>query len=345
MRRRIFFLNALLAASAAAIPTSFKNMSASPRYIKPPRIRSGMKVALIAPSSPPAPAKIEAAMSNLVSLGLDVRPGKHLYDQTGHLAGPDDARLSDLHAAFADPEIGAVWCVRGGYGASRLLPFIDYDLIRRRPKPLVGYSDVTALHVAIHQRTGLVCFHGQVAGGDFPDDTRKYVTDTLFSGEKRQIIGIFPEYDRPEGLWYAPATIRSGRAEGRLTGGNLALLAALAGTPFSPKFAGKIVFIEDVGEQPYRIDRMLTQLLQSTDLRKAAGIALGVMNECAPKPDSFSLSLIDTLRLCLAPLGIPVVYGLKFGHISRQAVLPYGVKTLLDADAMSLTLLENAVGD
>jgi muramoyltetrapeptide carboxypeptidase len=344
MQRRRFLQTTGIA--AAGLPQlnfmdHHKRAVEKPRLIRPQRLHPGATVALIAPCSPPAPEKLEKAIANLQGFGYRIVEGKSLRKQYGHLAGADAERLADLHEAFQNPDIDAVWCVRGGYGAGRLLPAIDYELIRRHPKPLIGYSDVTALHIALHQRTGLVTFHGPVAASDFPADTRHYLESVLIRPQAP--LEIKPPDLLPEGPEYQPFVITPGKTEGPLTGGNLALLSALAGTPFAPKFRGRIVFIEDVGEQPYRIDRMLTQLLQGTDLPSAAGIALGVFAECQPKPGTFSLSLPDTLRDCLGNLGIPVVYGLPFGHVSNQATFPYGIRAMLDAGNMQLVLEEIAV--
>lgn len=282
-------------------------------------------------------------IQNLRDLGFNLVEGKHLRSQHGHLAGTDSERLADLHWAFENPAIEAVWCIRGGYGATRLLPDVDYSLIKRNPKPFIGYSDITALHCAIQQRTGLVTFHGQVAGGAFPEDTWRYLQAVVMQPEiPLEIVAPIPE-NAPERIEYQPFTIQSGQAKGTLIGGNIALLAAMAGTDFAPIFSHKIVFMEDIGEQPYRMDRLLTQLLQGTDLRAAAGIALGVFNDCQPKPGSPSLSLEATLRDRLGDLGIPVVYGLPFGHVDHQATLPYGIQAQLDADQKVLRLLENSV--
>lgn len=316
-------------------------ITTAPQLRKAPRLKAGATVALIAPCSPPTEEKISKALANLDALGFKIVEGKSLRARLGYLAGSDQERLADLHWAFQDPAIDAVWCVRGGYGASRLLPDLDYDLIRKHPKPFIGYSDVTALHLAIHARTGLVTFHGQVAGGDFPEGTVEHFKAVVMDAADKHVIAA-PREGFPDEA-YRPFTITTGKAQGVLTGGNLALLSALAGTAFAPVFKNKIAFIEDVGEQPYRLDRMFTQLLQATDLSKAAGIALGVFNECQPKPDSPSLSLPDTLRDRLAGLGIPVAYGIPFGHVSYQATLPYGVRAELDATAQTLTILEAAV--
>ncbi|MFN0015558.1 MAG: LD-carboxypeptidase [Saprospiraceae bacterium] len=311
--------------------------------LKPSRLLPGGTVGLIAPASPVSDEKIAKALANLAALGYQVREGSALRNRHGHLAGNDAARLADLHWAFSDPEVDAVWCVRGGYGCTRLLPMLDYDLIRRNPKPLLGYSDVTALHLAIGQKTGLVTFHGPVAAADFPENTlqhfRAAVTDPQ-AGYLIQAPG--PDTVLPDEA-YRPYTIAPGKAQGQLTGGNLSLLTALAGTPFAPTFAQKIVFIEDVGEQPYRIDRMLTQLLHATDLRQAAGIALGVFAECTAKNTDFSLTLPETLVDLLGNLGLPVAYGLPFGHVPHQATFPYLTEAAFDADNRTLTLLETGV--
>lgn len=344
MRRRDFFK--LSGLSGLASGFSFFNMASSellaaPHRLIPARLRARARVALIAPSSSASEEKVTRALSNLAAFGFTAAEGKYLRDQNGYLAGTDAQRLEDLHQAFADTSIDAIWCVRGGYGAGRLLPRLDYELIRKNPKPLIGYSDITALHQAIHQRTGLVTFHGPVGASDFPDNTLQHFKAILMDGAARH--DIVAVKDDTLGTEYQPFVITGGQASGLLTGGNLALLSALAGTPFAPRFKNKIAFIEDVGEQPYRLDRMLTQLLQATDLKEAAGIALGVFNDCQPKPDSPSFSLPETLKICLGNLNMPVVYGIPFGHVSSQATLPYGIMAGLDADAFRLSILEPAV--
>ena len=331
-----------MASGFALAQMSFKsNSEASPRRLKALRLKQGATIGLIAPSSPPSEEKLDKAISNMETLGFKIKEGKSLRSQFGYLAGTDEARLADLHWAFEDDAVDAVWCIRGGYGASRLLPKIDYRLIRKHPKPFIGYSDVTALHLAISARSGLVSFHGPVAASDFPEFTLHHFKEVVMNGADNHVIEA-SKSDFP-GDAYEAFTISPGKATGTLIGGNLALLAALVGTPYAPVFSKKIVFIEDVGEQPYRIDRMLTQLLQGTDLSKAAGIALGVFNECQPKPGSPSLSLADTLRDRLGNLNLPVMYGIPFGHVALQATLPYGILAELDASAQKLTILEAAV--
>ncbi len=310
---------------------------------KPKRLKQGGTIALIAPASPPAEAKFVKAFENLTALGFNIKPGKNMRAQFGYLAGTDEARVADIHAAFEDPEVDAIWCVRGGYGCTRILPLLNFDLIRENPKPLIGYSDITALHIALLQRAGVVSYHAQVGGGDMTPFTRNHLNKTLLEGVSDYLIPAMDTTLRT-GPEYQPWTITAGKAKGPLTGGNLAVLSAMAGTAFAPVFKNKIAFIEDIGEAPYRIDRMLTQLIQATDLRQANGIVLGIFNDCEQKGDTPTLKLAETLKDRLAGLGMPVYYGAPFGHISDQCVMPYGIEAEMDADAMTLRLLETAVG-
>ncbi|MFN0214987.1 MAG: LD-carboxypeptidase [Saprospiraceae bacterium] len=347
MLRRNFFKTVSLATLASNL--SIFNIMAEnpdapkPGLVKPSRLREGATVALIAPSSPPSQKKMDKGIANLTNFGYKIVEGKSLRAVNGYLAGTDADRLADFHWAFQNPEIEAVWCIRGGYGATRLLPNLDFDLIRRNPKPLIGYSDVTVLHLAIHQRTGLVTFHGPVAAAEYPEDTLQHLHAVLIKGVAPYEISTNRLGIESEPSEYQPFAIRPGQSTGVLTGGNLTMLCCLTGTEFAPEFKNKIVFIEEVGEQPYRLDRMLTHLLQATDLAEAAGIALGVFNDCQAKPDSPSFSLPDTLRNRLENLGMPIVYGFPFGHVEHQATLPYGISVKLDAEKMSLTILESAV--
>lgn len=315
----------------------------NPQRILPAPLRPGAKISLIAPASPASDEKIAQALTNLKNLGFEVKEGASMRKRLGHLAGTDAERLADLHAAFSDPDTDAVWCVRGGYGCTRLLPNVDFDLIRRHPKPFFGYSDVTALHLAIGQKTGLVTFHAPVAAGEYEPATFPHLIAVARDGTAPYTINKRTNNDVVSDVPFAPFIIREGAAEGELTGGNLSLLAAMCGTPWQPSFKDKMVFLEDVGEQPYRIDRLLTQLLEATDLRQAAGLALGVFYDCQPKKGEYSLSLQETLIDRLAQLNLPVFYGFPFGHILEQATLPYGIQARMDAKAGTLTLLERAV--
>lgn len=333
------------------------------RLVKPKRLAKGDTVAIISPSGSLDAEELEKSVQNLTGFGFRVKVGRNAGKINGFLAGTDGERLEDLHWAFADREIDAIWCSRGGYGASRLLPYINFNLIRRNPKILIGYSDITALHLAIYEKCGLVTFHGPVAASTFSDYSKKHSLELLMNPSTNYKVELAPvvqplptetqtEETAPnqasgalkDANLYKTEIITDGVCRGRLVGGNLSLLAALAGTPFALKsLKGKILFIEDVNEQPYRIDRMLTQLRQTVDLKQAEGIALGVFRGCNPRGDAPTQSLIDVLKDNLGNLGIPVIYGLSFGHIRNQFTLPMGIMTKLDTPSATVTFLETSV--
>lgn len=314
-----------------------------PALVKPRRLQKGDTVGLITPGSYIDDEDLQKAVTNIESLGLRVKPGRHLRAQRGFTAGTDAQRLADLHAMFADEQVAGVWCARGGYGCSRLLPLIDYELIARHPKVFIGYSDITALLQAFFLKTGLVGFHGPVGASDFTDYTREQVTAVLMDPAPRHAIALAAANQAVKDDAYQLRVLRPGVARGPLAGGNLSLLAALAGTSYALQGAGQLLFIEDVGEKPYRIDRMLTQLRQAAGIGAAAGIALGIFADCEADPDDRSLTLLETLQDRLGDLGIPVVYGLSFGHIEHMCTLPVGLPAELDTATLTLTLQEAGV--
>ena len=345
------FRRTFIGKSAAAASTFFMNIPLmdirdkknKKTLIKPAPIPAGATIALIAPASPPADAKIEKALTNLSAMGFKVKEGMHLRSKYGYLAGSDADRVADIHAAFTDPEVAAIWCVRGGYGCTRFLDLLDYDLIRKHPKPLIGYSDITAMHIALYQQAGLVSFHGQVGGGDMTEYTLRHIQMSLMDIRSSPLgIPTFYQNMRPTDD-YQPFMVRGGKAEGPLIGGNLTLLAVMSGTSFAPKFKDHIVFIEEIGEAPYRVDRMLTQLIHGSDLKKAKGIVLGIFTDCIQKSDAATLNIRECIHDRLGNLGIPVYYGAPFGHISDQCVIPYGIQASIDADRMEMTFLESGL--
>ena len=303
---------------------------------------------MVAPSAAPnEPERIRFAIDTVESLGFKVKPGAHLYDREGYLAGSDAARAADLNAMFADDGVDAIWCVRGGYGASRILPALDYALMQRKPKALIGYSDITALHVAIHRHAGLVTFHGPVAFRAFTPYSLGELKRVLWTGETPVRLGGPPPFERAEGRvdWEnRVATLVPGRARGRLLGGNLCLMSHLCGTPYFPDLRGAILFLEDVEEAYYRIDRMLTQLWLSGALAGVAGVAFGKFTNCNSSPFFLQNRPLDDIlaERCRA-LGVPAVSGIMVGHIEDQTTLPVGCLAELDADAGTLTLLEPGV--
>ncbi len=313
------------------------------KLIKPKRLKPGDTVAIIAPSSGADAKQFEKAVQNMADLGFKTKLGKYATAINGFLAGTDAQRVEDIHWAFSDKSIDAVWCVRGGYGLSRILPQIDYALIKKNPKVFIGYSDITALHLGIHQNTGLVTFHGPVASSTYSDYPKKHVINALMEPVVPEKIELSPDNVAKGTLLYKTQVIIKGTARGRLIGGNLSLLTALAGTPFALRNTkGKILFAEDVGEKPYRIDRMFTQLKQSVNLRELAGIALGIFEGCDAADDK-SQTVVDVVKDNLGSLGIPVIYGLSFGHIRDQFTLALGIEAEMDAEKATLTLLESGV--
>ncbi len=336
-------------ATAAAAPLAVLNVSAAgPSLIKPAALREGDTVGLITPSTGVFdPETLQLVDRMLKYFKLQGKWGKNVKHKFGYVGGTVRERLDDLHDAFRDPAVKAVFPLRGGYGSAQLLNLIDYNLIRANPKIFVGYSDITALHLAIHQRTGLVTFHGPVVLSHFGDYTEKHFRQALF-----QTVPIGSVTNPPDSSALRPEhmlrTIRPGKARGQLIGGNLTLISTTMGTAYEMDTRGKIVFIEDVGEEPYRIDRMLTQLRLSGKLDSAAGLIFGECADCRPndyKP-SFNTSgftLGEVVDNLLGDLRIPVLSGLTIGHTNDQLTLPLGVMATLDADKGELVIEESAV--
>ncbi|MEP1742281.1 MAG: LD-carboxypeptidase [Kangiellaceae bacterium] len=346
MTQRRNFIKATIATSLlATIPLSGLAISASGPKIKPKRLKPGDTIGLIAPSSNTwENEEIDFAMDVLRSFGFKVKPGEHLYKRHGYLAGEDKQRASDVNKMFADKGVDAVYCLRGGYGSPRILPHLDYDLIKKNPKVIVGYSDVTALLNAIYSKTNLVTFHGPIAKQNFTDYTLKNFKKVLFSPQANIELATPPVFEAKEGQAEKDnrlITVTPGKATGQLIGGNLSLMVKLVGTPFEPSYKNKILFLEDVEEQPYRVDGMLTHLLIAGRLKQLAGIVFGKCTDCEAK--GASLSLEQVIQDRLGNLNIPVLKGVMIGHIDDMATIPVGAIATLDASRKRLTLNETAV--
>lgn len=314
--------------------------------LKPAALRQGDTVGLITPSTFVSdPDRLLLAERTLRYFGLKPKFGRNVKKREGYLGGTVAERVSDLHDMFRDPEVRAVFCIRGGFGAAHLLEAIDYALIARNPKIFLGYSDITALHLAIHRRTGLTTFHGPVVLSGFTAYTQEHFRKALFETKPLGTLTNPPDSDplRPAHLL---RTVRPGKARGPLTGGNLTLISTTLGTPFEIDTKGKIVFIEDVDEQPYSVDRMLTHLKLAGKLDAAAGIVFGECSDCRPrdfKPSFDStFSTAEVVDRILGNLSIPVFTGLTIGHTSDQLTLPLGVMATLDADEKKLIIEEAA---
>lgn len=299
-------------------------------------LKAGDTVGLICPAGIINEERVLKATANMQSLGLEVKLGTHIMEQSGYLAGTDANRLADLHAMYRDPSVKAVWCIRGGYGCTRILPMIDFNLLGSDPKPLFGYSDVTALHHSFYNKAGIQTFHSPVAASDFTSFTFNHVQSIVF-GQPGKEIEIKPcaENDQlfTEGKSvFERYVIHPGKAEGRLWGGNLSLLAAMSGTEYLRLKKDTILYIEDIGEAPYRIDRMLTQLFQMLPLDKIKAIVVGVCDGCEKKENEQSYTLKEVIEDRIGKLNIPSVYGFPFGHIPNQCTLPFGAFASFDAD-------------
>ena len=330
---------------AAATQGKGKRMQQQHALIKPARLRQGDLVAIIAPGGFTDEDAIAKAVRNIESLGLRASLGANIRAVHGNYAGTVQQRLDDLHAAFADPEVKAVWAIRGGSGCISLLALLDYALIRRNPKVLIGYSDITALHLAIGRQTGLVTFHGPVASSTFSDYTVTQLRNVLMTPQDNYTIPMALDNHRRAQTQpnFAIRTVHGGQATGRLTGGNLCMVSALAGTPYAADFREHILFLEEINEVPYRIDRMLCQLDLAVGFKHAAALMLGIFEHCEAAEGDTALSLDATLDQHLQPLQVPAVSGYSFGHIRHQFTIPMGILATLDADRQTLTLLEPAV--
>lgn len=291
----------------------------------PPPLTAGARVALVAPAGPVrSAAELDVAVEQARSLGWEPVLGTNAQLTHGYLAGADTARLADLNTALRDDRIDGIWCLRGGYGAMRLLHELDVDAMRRSPKPLIGYSDITVLHAALGCAANVVTYHGPTARSLMSPFSRDSFVRAVV--ERRDPCGTAAE----------ARTLRPGRAEGRLVGGNLALLAALCGTPFAPDYTDAILVIEDVGEATYRIDRMLRQLALSGALSRLAGLAFGHFTEGTPAHDANSCALDEILLEAADMADVPAVAGIPMGHIDDQWTIPLGATAELDADALTL---------
>jgi muramoyltetrapeptide carboxypeptidase len=328
--------------SRRAFAAMMPHMQYAPGSVKPRPLPPGATIGLVAPSGGMPPEAVEAGVARMQALGYRTVLGAHACERHGYLAGTDAQRAADFNAIWSDPAVDGVVCLRGGYGAMRILECIDWDAVRAKPKWFCGFSDITALHLAMEKEAGLVTFHGPMAAAFGNEEYDR--PGFLQAMQCAEPLGEIAWPDLAMEGAPEPLVVREGVAEGRLIGGNLSLLAAMAGTPWEPDYTGRIVLIEDIDEPPYRMDRMLLQLLLSNNLSRAAGILFGDSPTCWNGEEGRpSLTLPDVLNELLAPLGIPVLYGFPCGHTQFRATIPLGVQARLDAGAASLTILEPAV--
>lgn len=342
MNKRTFIKSfGLLAASTPILGFDFIKNTDFPSSLLPKSIKKGDTVGIISPSAATADRmEFTYAKEAMEALGFKVKLGENLKNRFGHLAGTDQERANDLNQMFADPEVKAVICIRGGSGAARILPLIDYDLIKANPKPLLGYSDITALHCAIYSQTGLITFHGQNGTGSWNSFNVKQFETVFF---EKELVTYQNEMTKGDDLVTKGnriQTLKGGIVEGPILGGNLTVLSSLSGTPYYPDFKESILFVEDIGEDPYRIDRMMSTLQLNGTLANIKGFIFGQCSGCTPGGGYGSFTVDQIMDHYILPLGIPAYTGAMIGHIPKQFIIPVGAKVRMDADKGIFTTLE-----
>jgi len=311
------------------------------KIIKPEKLEKGDVIGIISPASTPNDiSKIEKGVRYFENLGYRVEIGKNVGKKHGYLAGTDEERLSDLHEMFKNKAVKAIISLRGGYGSGRLLDKINYSTIKRNPKILVGYSDITALQMSIFKKTKLVTFAGPMVATDFAGSINKYTEENFWKilTSSKKIGKMFNP--REENFYI----LNKGRAEGHILGGNLAVLLSLWGTQYMPDLKNSILLIEDIGEEPYRIDRLLNQLRLSNSLKNVKGIILGRFVDCYEKDkQKDSITLNEVIENYFGDLNIPVLYSFSHGHVNENLTVPFGINCKLNASRNFVELTESAV--
>ncbi|SET63795.1 muramoyltetrapeptide carboxypeptidase [Natronincola peptidivorans] len=306
--------------------------------IKPKALTQGDTIGVIAPSSPATEDKVQLAVEELTKLGFKVKLTESCYATHGYLAGSDELRAEDFNRMFNDKEVQGIICLRGGYGAMKILHKIDQKAIKNNPKVFIGYSDITSLHLLINQNCNLVTFHGPMAAADIAKGLDDFSKESFLKAvTKSEAMGLIgnPEDSKIE-------CIVKGEARGKIVGGNLALVSGTMGTPYEIDTRGKLLFLEEIGEEPYRVDRMLTQLALAGKLEDAEGVILGDWNDCDPQKRQVSLSLMEVFEEIIVPYGKPTIYNLKAGHCTPKVTLPFGVEAALKATEGKLYIEEAA---
>lgn len=339
-----FLINSVFAETDSGIPilseSAVKSIDISNKNrIIPAPLRKGSKIAIVAPASPSSIGEVGSLVKKMKSLGVDVEIGKSVKQRDKsmkYLSMSDTDRAEELMYYFTRKDINGIFCARGGYGVMRILDKLDYDLIRSNPKIVIGYSDITALLLAINIKSDLVCYHGPVASSEMNDFSMKYLLAELF--ENISFTDI--EYKDPKMEIFS-----EGYAVGRLTGGNLTMVASSLGTPYEIDTKDSIIFLEETREHPYKIDRMLTQLKLSGKFNQAKGIILGNFDNLNTKSNFFpggSFTTLQVLKDRLSDLNIPVMLGLPFGHMTNKFTLPLGILAKIDTASKSFAIIEQA---
>ncbi len=311
---------------------------------RPAALKSGSRIGLVAPAGPLLqPDDLDRAIGHCTGMGFEPVVGRHVKERHGYLAGTDEQRLEDLNAFLADPSLDAVWCLRGGYGTPRLLHRIDYASLAQHPKVVLGYSDITGLLNAITRRTGLITFHGPVARAELPPFSRDALLRVTTLSQAAGVLPLPCANDDDRAPEAGVTTLRSGTVDGPLYGGNLSLLNVLVGTPYMPNLEGALLFLEEVSEKIYAVDRLLAHLGLAGILERLGGIIIGQFSDLIRETSTGILEFEEVVETHLGHLGIPAAVGFPIGHGRNNWTLPLGVTARLDADAGTLELLEPAV--
>ena len=344
-RRR--FNGACVAALGTGIAGAARAQTAAatpPPLLRAPRLKPGDTIALINPSGAIYEREPYAiAIETLQALGFKVREAPNLRARYGHLAGTDRQRADDVNAMFADRDVHGLLAMTGGSGGNRMLPLVDYELIRRNPKVLGGFSDLTALINAVHAKTGLVTFHAPMGASEWNAFSVDHFKRSVMNAEAMTLSNAKVDEDALVAKAGRIETLRPGTARGPLVGGNLAVLTSMAGSPYWPSFKGAILLLEDTNEYIYRVDRMLSTLKIAGALDQLAGVVLGAFTNCEPGNGYGTLTLDEVFDDYFKPLGIPAWRGAQFGHIKKKWTLPIGLPVEIDAGAGTLRLLSAAV--
>ncbi len=315
-----------------------------PTTLRPRRLQPGDTVAVVNPSGAIYErAPYALAFESLMALGFKVKEAPHLRARYGHLAGTDAQRAGDINAMFADPDVQGILALTGGSGGNRILPLIDYAAIRRNPKFLGGFSDLTALVNAVHARTGLVTFHCPMAGSEWNEFSVRHFRGTVMEAQAMLLANPMDRDDALVSKANRTTTLRGGTARGVLVGGNLTVLSAMAGSGYWPRMDGALLFLEDTNEFIYRVDRMLSTLKLAGAFDGLAGVVLGAFTNCTPGEGYGTLTLDEVFDDYFKPLNVPVYSGASFGHIKRKFTLPVGLEAEIEANAGTLRLLQPAV--
>lgn len=330
--------------ASASQATGTKVPAARRAPLKPPRLRPGDTIGLVDPASATwEPVDVAIVEESLAALGFRTKRGANLLNRRGYFAGTDAERAADINAMIRDPQVRAIHCVRGGWGAARLLRLIDFEALRRTPKAIIGYSDITALLLSTAAKAGVVAFHGPNGASKWNPFNVDWFRRVLIDGEAVTFANLKDKGEFLTQVENRVQTITPGTARGRLLGGNLTVLTTIIGSGYLPDWDDCILFVEDVDEAPYRIDRMFTQLGLAGVLSKARAVIWGTCAECEPGEGFGSLTITDVLNDHLKPLGVPVWQGAMIGHVDQQFTLPVGLDVEVDATAGTIRMTEPAV--